>query len=145
MFLIADCEFLYNFKLVSAMENLPGIKPIKKRKINIDCHLCILCQDKTKEILCSSPSLDSFEKLLTRCRKRAKYKDISVIGFVGRTQNIEAADLANTDAKYHRSCYSKYANTQKVIHAEKRFKDSLESGQVSTVINCTPGRPSASK
>ena len=45
-----------------------------------------------------------------------------MIDFVDRTQNIEAADLVNTDAKYHRSCYS-YANTQKVIRAENKSID----------------------
>ena len=43
--------------------------------------------------------------------------------------------------KYHKSCYSSFANTDKVSRAQKRFWDSIEAAE-SSVIKRKAGIPS---
>ena len=99
------------------------------------------CQQGKHDSLVFNSTLDALEKLLSRNRERESYKGSSVSGSVKRKENYSAQELLGKKVKYHKSCYSSFANADKVSRAQKRFPDSIEAAEAS-VIKRKPGRPS---
>ena len=79
-----------------------------------------ICQ-QSKVQLEFNPTFDALEKLLSRTRERESYKDSSVSGSFKRMENYSAQELLEKKVKYHKSCYSSFANAHKVSRAQKRF------------------------
>ena len=100
---------------------------------------CIVCLDSTKPLV-EDPSVDSFERLLERTRQRHEYKDSAVSEFFSRISDMTAQQLVQNKSKYHKKCYSNFANSSKVGRAKKRYSDSIETGQTS-FIKPKIGRP----
>ena len=82
---------------------------------------CFICQQRKHDSLVLNPTLDALEKLLSRTRERESYKDSSVSGSFKRMENYSAQELLEKKVKYHKSCYSSFANAHKVSRAQKRF------------------------
>ena len=100
---------------------------------------CFICQQGKHDSLVFNPTLDALEKLLSRTRERESCKDSSVSGFANRMENYSAQELLEKNVKYHNSCYSSFANADKV--SQKRFRDLIEAAEGS-VIKRKAGRPS---
>ena len=56
-------------------------------------------------------------------------------------ENYSAQELLEKKVKYHKSCYSSFANADKVSRAQKRFWDSIGAAK-GLVIKRKAGRPS---
>ena len=101
----------------------------------------IICEEElSKESFVERPTEDSFSNLLFRSRERAKFKDDLVTEFVERTVNSTPLELFTKKVKYHRMCYSSYANVSKVERAKKRYHAAIEAGDPS--LRPKKGRPS---
>ena len=108
---------------------------INKKKIE-----CIVCQDaKRKEKLVTSPSEETFRKLIEGARERAKYRDGTGVELLERTKGTLPSVLA-TNSSYHKSCYAAITNISKLERARKRYRDSIDSGEAS-LIKLKTGRP----
>ena len=108
---------------------------INKKKIE-----CIVCQDaKRKEKLVTSPSEETFRKLIEGARERAKYRDGTGVELLERTKGTLPSVLA-TNSSYHKSCYAAITNISKLERARKRYRDSIDSGEAS-LIKRKAGRP----
>ena len=86
-------------------------------------------------------SIESYENLLKRTRERAKYKDSKVVDFVERTITLSAIDMLNNNSRYHKSCYSDFANSSKLKRAQKRYNESFAKENPS-LVKAKVGRPS---
>ena len=103
---------------------------------------CVICNEKdTSKSFVANPSLDSFEKILSRSRERAEYKDSTVLNFVERTKGVTAVELLENRCRYHESCYASFANIGKLQRVKKRYATSLDTGEPSA-IKRKSGRPS---
>ena len=98
-------------------------------------------QGKDDSLIVFNPTLDTLEKLLSRTREWESYKDSNVGRFVKQLENYSAQELLEKKVKYHKSCYSSFANTDKVSRAQKRLRDSIEAAE-GWVIKRKAGRPS---
>ena len=74
-------------------------------------------------------------------RERETYSDSSVSGFVKWMENNSTQELLEKKVKYHKSCYSSFANADNVSRAQRRFRDSIKAAKGS-VIKKKAGRPS---
>ena len=82
---------------------------------------CFKCQQGKHDSLVFNSTIDALEKLLSRTRERESYKGSSVSGSVKRVENYSAQELLRKKVKYHKSCYSSFANVDKVSRAEKKI------------------------
>ena len=89
---------------------------------------CFICQQRKHDSLVLNPTLDALEKLLSR--ERESYKDSSVSGFVKRMEHYSAQELLEKKVKYHRSCYSSFANADKFQELKKDFDTQLKQPKV---------------
>ena len=97
----------------------------------------IVCQDaKGKEKLVTTPSEESFLKLLECVRERAKYRDGTVVELVERTKDTLPGVLA-TNSSYHKSCNYKYFKVRTCQEEIPGFNDSGEA----SLIKRKAGRP----
>ena len=103
---------------------------------------CFICQQGKYDSLAFHPTLHDLLKLLSRTRKRESYKGSSVSGFVKHMENYSAQELLEKKVQYHKSCYSSFANADKVSRAQKRFRDSIEAAE-GLVFKRKAGRSSA--
>ena len=98
----------------------------------------------TYKTLRLNPSHDACEKLLTCCRERAEYKDVTMIEFVDRVKQFDATNLISKNTKYHKECYFSHANTNKLQRCRNSYETFL-STKKSTDLQKGVGRPSSSK
>ena len=106
--------------------------------------LCLLCENELgKEPFVENPTEEAINNLLFRARERHKFRDNAVENFVSQTADKTAVDLINLKVRYHRKCYSDYANISKLERAKKRYNDAVEAGDPK--IKPKKGRPSLEK
>ena len=101
---------------------------------------CFICQQGKYDSLAFNPTLHALLKLLSRTRERESYKGSNVSGFVKHMDS--AQELLEKKVQYHKSCYSSFANADKVSRAQKRFRDSIEAAE-GLVFKRKAGRSSA--
>ena len=94
---------------------------------------CIIWQQNDQVDMVGNPSKELFEKLLTRAREIAEYKDSQGMDFVKQNANHTVEKLISNNGRYHKKCYASFVNTVKVERARKRFSDSIESGESSII------------
>ena len=102
---------------------------------------CFISQQGKHDSPVFNPTFDALGKFLSRTREQQSYKNSSVSGFVKQMENYSAKELSDKKFKYHKSCYSSFANADKVSRAQKTFRDSIEAAE-SSVIKRKAGRPS---
>ena len=125
-------------------EKVTSVTPWKKRKVNINLSHCIICQSSNKRKRCvETPLLEKMKRLIDICRERESYGDGTVKGFVERIKDMDVEELKENEAFYHKECYSKYANKEKLERAKKRYHNAVESGS-SAIAKRKAGRPSLS-
>ena len=71
--------------------------------------------------LCSIQHLMLWRNCCLEPKNERATKDSSVGAFVKRMENYSAQELLEKKVKYHKSCYSSFANADKVSRAQKRF------------------------
>ena len=69
-------------------------------------HDLIICQQNDQVDLVDKTSKESFEKLFTKTRERAEYKDYQVMDFVKRIVNHTTEKLVGDNARNHNKCYA---------------------------------------
>ena len=106
--------------------------------------ICLLCENELgKGSFVENPTEEAINNLLFRARERHKFRDNAVENFVSQTADKTAVDLINLKVRYHRKCYSDYANISKLERAKKRYNDAVEAGDPK--IKPKKGRPSLEK
>ena len=88
---------------------------------------CFICQQGKYDSLAFHPTLHALLKLLSTTRERENYEGSSVSGFVKHMDS--AQELLEKKVQYHKSCYSSFANADKVSRAQKKFRDSIEAAE----------------
>lgn len=109
------------------MEGSPGSSPIKflpqkKIKVHIDLLKCIICQQITKEKLCTATQTG-----IDCVVSASKVRQDNI------WQRIEAEETSSqAKVVYHRSCYQSYTSSKNLTHAQKgKTTDHLDSTQAS--------------
>ena len=108
---LANCDtfksvICHSFCLVCKNENFKKIETME---------LCLLCENELgKEPFVENPTEEAINNLLFRARERHKFRDNAVENFVSQTADKTAVDLINLKVRYHRKCYSDYANISKL-------------------------------
>ena len=109
------------------MEGSPGSSPIKflpqkKIKLHIDLLKCIICQQITKEKLCTATQTG-----IDCVVSASKVRQDNI------WQRIEAEETSSqAKVVYHRSCYQSYTSSKNLTHAQKgKTTDHLDSTQAS--------------
>ena len=69
--------------------------------------------------LCSIQHLMLWRNCCLEPKNERATKDSSFGAFVKRMENYSAQELLQKKVKYHKSCYSSFANADKVLRAQK--------------------------
>ena len=91
---------------------------------------CIICQQNDQVDLVDKTSKESFEKLFTKTRERAEYKDYQVMDFVKRIVNHTTEKLIGDNARNHNKCY---ANLCKYKYIGKSIARKRKGGILSAI------------
>ena len=69
------------------MEESGSLKPSKKRKIETDYTLCIICQKASSKPIIKSPSTETLSKVINYSKERTDAGDSSTTEFTRRIEN----------------------------------------------------------
>ena len=123
------------------MDESGSIKPSKKRKIETDYTLCIICQKVSTKPIIKRRSTET-SKVIYYIKEKSDAGGDSSTEFTKRIANATPNQILEEGGLYHRNCYADFGNVEKKSRALARDKHAKEQ-KSPTIAKRTPGRPSA--
>ena len=117
------------------------VDPAKKRKIDINVSLCIICQEEgPSSKKCTTPNVDTLKKVLDLAKERFSYGDSTVKDFCERVESTNTEELKENNFFWHKDCYSNLGNIAKRDRAKARYEAAMSTGDAN-VSRRKAGRP----
>ena len=114
--------------------------PTKKTK-TIDFSLCIICQATKPKLKLSSPSIESYSKLLNKIELRQANGDSTYRDIIYNLKPVTYDQLTNKfQAKWHLQCYKDVTNQINIDRLVKRDETLKQTSNVKAFLNVKSGR-----